>query len=133
MRTCITPSSRARCPMRPKNRSIQVENLFELQIVEVTSPTDVRIGDYLNLKDVALRRRIEPERGLYMAESTYVIERALRAGHIPRSFLTSEQHLPLIRDVVAQLPALGAAGAARVIPVFVAAAADLEGITGRSE
>src|SRR5690625_5962986 len=65
-----------------------------------------------------------------MSESTYVIERALRAWHIPRSFLTSEQHLPLIRDVVAQLPALGAAGAARVIPVFVAAAADLEGITG---
>src|SRR5690625_5689579 len=65
-----------------------------------------------------------------MAESTYVIERALRAGYIPRSFLTSEEHLTLIRDVVAQLPALGAAGAARVIPVFVAAAADLEGITG---
>lgn len=107
-----------------------MRNLFDLQIIEVSAPDDPRISDYRNLKDVALRRRIEPERGLYMAESTYVIERALRAGHIPRSFLTSEQHLPLIRDVVAQLPALGAAGAARVIPVFVAAAADLEGITG---
>lgn len=107
-----------------------MRNVFDLQIIEVSAPDDPRIADYRNLKDVALRRRIEPERGLYMAESTYVIERALRAGHIPRSFLTSEQHLPLIRDVVAQLPALGAAGAARVIPVFVAAAADLEGITG---
>jgi len=116
--------------MRPKNRSIRVENLFELQIVEVTSPTDVRIGDYLNLKDVALRRRIEPERGLYMAESTYVIQRALGAGHVPRSFLTSPQHLPIIKDVVAQLSAVTTGGQAEVIPVFVAPDAVLEQITG---
>ena len=37
------------------------------------------------LKDVKLRSKLEPERGLYMAESTNVIERALRAGHNPRS------------------------------------------------
>ncbi len=116
--------------MRPKRRSIRVENLFELQIGEVTSPTDGRIGDYLNLKDVALRRRIEPERGLYMAESTYVIQRALAAGHVPRSFLTSWQHLPIIKDVVAQLPTESTGGQAEVIPVFVAPDAVLEQITG---
>lgn len=82
----------------------RAQTLSNLRQVVILDPHDPRIADYQNLKDVALRRRIEPERGLYMAESTYVIERALNAGHRPRSFLTSQRHLPLIEDVVAQLP-----------------------------
>lgn len=47
------------------------------------------LDDYRDLTDVALRRRLEPERGLYMAEGAKVIERALAAGHRPRSILVS--------------------------------------------
>lgn len=104
--------------------------LSEQEIIEVSSPEDPRISDYQNLKDVSLRRRLEPELGLYMAESTYVIERALGAGHAPRSFLTAPKHLPQIMDVVAQLPSpISAAWSGRV-PVFVAPAEVMEQITG---
>ena len=52
------------------------------------------LDDYFRLTDVHLRRLLEPERGVYMAESTKVIERALQAGHQPRSFLSSPRWLP---------------------------------------
>ena len=35
----------------------------------ITDPADPRLADYVSLTDVALRRRTEPERGLYIAES----------------------------------------------------------------
>ena len=59
-------------------------------IIELTSAdlsADPRLDDYTRLKDVKLRSKIEPEHGLYMAESANVIERAIQAGHQPRSFL----------------------------------------------
>ena len=45
-------------------------------IIELTSAdlaADSRLDDYTRLKDVKLRSKIEPERGLYMAESANVI------------------------------------------------------------
>lgn len=88
----------------------------------ITDPSDPRLDDYRGLTDVALRRRIEPERGLYMAEGAKVIERALAAGHRPRSVLTSERWLPGIRH------ALEAAGIDA--PVHVAPEAVMESVTG---
>ena len=38
-------------------------------IYPVTDPDDERLADYFRLTDVALRRRLEPAQGLYMAES----------------------------------------------------------------
>jgi len=104
--------------------------LSDLELFDINSPDDERISDYQNLKDVSLRRRIEPELGLYMAESTYVIERALGAGHIPRSFLTARKHLSQIEDVVAQLPAVVRAAWPGGVPVYVAGDELLEQITG---
>ena len=49
----------------------------------IDDPADPRLADYVGLTDVALRRRTEPERGLYIAESEKVIRRALAAGHRP--------------------------------------------------
>ena len=65
-------------------------------IIELTSAdlsADPRLDDYTRLKDVKLRSKIEPEHGLYMAESANVIERAIQAGHQPRSFLMSARWL----------------------------------------
>ena len=53
--------------------------------------TTTALADYARLTDVALRRVTEPEGGLYIAESSKVIERALAAGHVPRSVLMTEQ------------------------------------------
>ena len=58
---------------------------------ESESADDPRLADYRDLTDVALRRVLEPEGGLYMAESAKVIARALGAGHRPRSVLVQEK------------------------------------------
>ena len=81
------------------------------------------LTDYVGLTDVALRRRTEPERGLYMAESEKVIRRALAAGHRPRSYLMAERWLTDLADLVE--------GAERDrVPVFVGPDDVMEELTG---
>ena len=71
---------------------------------QITDPQDPRLADYVALTDVALRRRIEPEGGLYIAESEKVIRRALAAGHRPRSYLMAQRWLTdLLRTPEARL------------------------------
>ena len=74
---------------------------------QITDPQDPRLADYVALTDVALRRRIEPEGGLYIAESEKVIRRALAAGHRPRSYLMAQRWLTDLGDVVADAEAHG--------------------------
>lgn len=92
-------------------------------IVRVTDPDDPQVEDYLRLTDVALRRRLEPERGLYLAESEKVIRRAVAAGHRPRSYLLAERWLADLADLVADAERDG-------VPVFVAQDAVIEAMTG---
>ncbi|MBW8173218.1 RNA methyltransferase [Ornithinimicrobium sp. Arc0846-15] len=89
----------------------------------IDDPSDERLRDYFNLTDVALRRVIEPERGLYLAESEKVIRRAFGAGHQLRSLLMGQRWLEDLEDVVADAIAAGA-------PVYVAAADVIESMTG---
>ena len=89
----------------------------------ITDPTDPRLADYVALTDVALRRRTEPERGLYVAESEKVIRRALAAGHRPRSFLMAERWLTDLADVVADAREGG-------IPIYVGEHDVIEALTG---
>ena len=91
----------------------------------VTDPADERLADYVSLTDVALRSRQEPARGLYIAESSTVLGRALAAGHRPRSVLLSPRWLPDLERLLAGLPADDA-----VVPVYVAEEPVLEAITG---
>ncbi len=89
----------------------------------ITDPADERLADYVRLTDVALRRRAEPERGLYIAESEKVIRRALAAGHRPRSYLMAERWLTDLADVVARAEGEG-------VPVFVGDRDVIERLTG---
>ena len=91
-----------------------------MQLVPVDDPADPRLTDYLHLTDVALRRVSEPEGGLYIAESSKVIRRALQAGHRPRSVLLQEKWLP---DLVPLLEGVD-------VDVYVAPPELLEQITG---
>ena len=95
-----------------------------MHVLPVTDPADPRLTDYVGLTDVALRRRIEPERGLYIAESSTVLGRALGAGHRPRSVLCSPRWLPDIEELLAGRPQ------APDLPVYVADVGVLEQITG---
>lgn len=98
--------------------------MSETKVVTIDRADDPRITDYMNLTDTALRRTIEPQRGLYMAESTAVIERSLDAGHDPRSFLTSSRHLDAV------LGAISRHDRARLAPLYLAEDHILEKITG---
>ena len=88
------------------------------------------LADYTSLTDVALRRRLETERGLYMAESTKVIARAVEAGHAPRSFLMAERHYQQMRPLIAAAVGCGGADDGGDVPVFLAPEEVLESITG---
>jgi tRNA G18 (ribose-2'-O)-methylase SpoU len=99
--------------------------MLGVPVIRIDDAADERLGDYVSLTDVALRRRIEPERGLYIAESSTVLGRALAAGHRPRSVLCSSRWLA---DVEAMLD--GDGDDAAEVPVYLAETDVLEAITG---
>lgn len=80
------------------------------------------LADYAGLTDVVLRRLSEPAGGLYIAESTKVIARALAAGHQPRSFLVLEKWLSDLEPLAAQFD----------VPIFVGDDELLSSLTGFS-
>jgi tRNA G18 (ribose-2'-O)-methylase SpoU len=88
--------------------------------VVVDDPADPRLADYFALTDVSLRRRLEPEHGLFIAESEKVIRRAVAAGYPVRSMLLSERWLESVADVIASTEA----------PVYLADTAVLAELTG---
>jgi tRNA G18 (ribose-2'-O)-methylase SpoU len=69
-------------------------------IVRIEDLSAPGLADYNRLTDAVLRRMSEPARGLYIAESTKVIQRALAAGHRPRSILLQEQWLADLEPLV---------------------------------
>ncbi len=98
-------------------------SVVELDASRAPGEDDARLRDYTDLTDVALRRALEPAGGLYMAESTTVVRRALSAGHRPRSLLLAPRWLGDAADVVEAVLAAGA-------DVLVAPEARLREITG---
>jgi tRNA G18 (ribose-2'-O)-methylase SpoU len=88
-------------------------------LVEISDLEDPRLADFAHLTDVALKKS-GGEHGLYLAESLLVLERALRAGHEPRSVLALGGSVD---------DALGVLGD-RDVPVFVGDPALLEQLTG---
>ncbi|MDR0626151.1 MAG: RNA methyltransferase [Bifidobacteriaceae bacterium] len=77
---------------------------------------------YYRLTDVALRRRIEPERGLFMAESAEVIGRALDAGMEPYSLIMTPKWAAALDRLLERLDP--------GVPVYVASDEVLHQVTG---
>ena len=90
-------------------------------IIHLADAADPRVSDYTSLTDVQLRKTREPAEGMYIAESSRVLRRALDAGHQPRSFFLAEKWRDDLSDVLAAYPD---------VPVFVGTAQILEDITG---
>lgn len=71
-------------------------------IIPISDLADPRLADYSHQTDVALKKARGTEHGLYLAESALVLERALRAGHRPRSVLalggSVEEAVALVGD-----------------------------------
>ncbi|MCY7412180.1 MAG: RNA methyltransferase [Salinibacterium sp.] len=91
-----------------------------MQIIPVAGLGHAGLADYTDLTDVALRRVSEPAGGLYIAEGRKVIERALAAGHRPRSLLLQRQWIQDFEPLVAEWD----------IPIFVAEPEFLKELTG---
>ena len=87
----------------------------------LATASDPRVRDYTSLTDTALRRRREPAEGLYIAESSKVLRRAVDAGHRPRSFFLADKWLPELGDILERFPD---------VPAYVGEPALLEEITG---
>ena len=62
-------------------------------IIEITDFLAPELDIYARLTEVQLLNRFEPEKGLFIAESPKVIQRALDAGCIPVSMLVEDKHI----------------------------------------
>lgn len=102
------------------------------RIVFFDDPADERVKDYTSLTDVRLRTLMEPEGGLYIAESTKIIERALAAGHRPRSFLMNRHWFVQLTELLASAGGDGGPGDdnAADVPIFIGDDDAVEDLTG---
>ncbi|GAA1917996.1 TrmH family RNA methyltransferase [Nocardioides hwasunensis] len=89
-------------------------------LVEVSSPDDPRLADYRDLRDVELRKTLEAEHGLFLAEGEKVVRRAVEAGFEARSFLMAPRWLDGLGDVLARSDG----------PCYVLSEALIEQVTG---
>ena len=64
-----------------------------LNIIPITEFSSSELDIYARLNENQLLNRKEPKKGIFIAESPNVIERALNAGCIPMSILMEEKHL----------------------------------------
>lgn len=96
-----------------------------MPVVHVDSLDDPRLDVYARLTEAQLRNRLEPEKGIFIAESGKVIERAFAGGMEPLSLLMEEKWLESTAGLIAKMEA-----AHPDLPVFVAPHEQLERLTG---
>ena len=62
-------------------------------IIEITDLSAPALDAFARLTEAQLRNRLEPEKGIFIAESPKVITRALNAGYQPVSLLMERRHI----------------------------------------
>ena len=97
-----------------------------MQFITIDSIDDERVAAYTNLTEIQLRNRLEPERGLFIAESPKVIDRARAAGREPISLLVEE---PWIEGMSQTFDVVDKRWGTD-IPVYVASPEQLRQLTG---
>lgn len=97
------------------------ESDYAHRVHDISELSDPRLDDYLRLSEAALRMRSDIENGIYIAESTMVVQRAISMGHVPRSFLLARKYLPQLEAEFARFPE---------VPIFVGEDAQLQALTG---
>lgn len=98
------------------------KEMFMPNIIEIQNAALPELDVFARLTEAQLRNRLEPEKGLFIAESPKVIERALNAGYEPVSLLMERKHITgQARDILARCGE---------IPVYTADREVLAGLTG---
>lgn len=96
-------------------------------IINVPTIDDPRLDAYARLTEVQLRNKLEPEKGMFIAESSKVIERAVAGGMQPLSLLMEEKFLtgmqPIIDEISRRYPGLD-------LPAFILPHGQLKKLTG---
>lgn len=91
-------------------------------IINITDFSATELDVYARLNEIQLFNRHEPEKGLFIAESPKVIERALDAGYEPISFLVEDKHIDTqAKDLIARC---------NDIPIYTASFDVLTNLTG---
>lgn len=91
-------------------------------IIEVSDLTLPALDVFSRLTEAQLRSRVEPQKGIFIAESPKVIERALDAGYEPVSLLMERPHITgQGREIIARCGD---------IPVYTAERELLSSLTG---
>lgn len=98
-------------------------------IERIESLEDPRLDCYARLTELQLRNRLEPERGIFIAESDKVIDRALTAGYQPLSLLIPEHRLERMHELVEHIGG-NKPEAEDGLTVFVAPAEQIEQLAG---
>ena len=62
-------------------------------IHEITTLSDPRLDIFASLTEAQLRNRLDPTRGIFIAESPKVIRVALQAGYTPQALLCERKHI----------------------------------------
>ena len=92
------------------------------QIIEITSLDQPGLEVYTSLTQAQLRNRLEPEKGVFIAESPKVIARALEAGCQPLSLLMERRQIEGgAKEIVARCGD---------VPLYTADREVLAGLTG---
>ena len=92
-------------------------------MIEITSLNDERVSMFSRLTEAQLRMELEPEKGLFIAESPKVIRVALDAGWEPTALLCERKHIEGdARDIVARI--------GTDVPVYVGSRELLAQLTG---
>ena len=91
-------------------------------IIEIQNAALPELDVFARLTEAQLRNKQDPEKGLFIAESPKVIERALNAGYEPISLLMEQKHIT--GDAAEIIARCGD------IPVYTAEREVLAGLTG---
>ena len=76
-----------------------------MDAVPIDRPDDSRIADYVDLSDPELRRRVEEDRGFFIAEGPVVIRTLLGTSHRVRSVLVTPHQRAALADVLGSVDA----------------------------
>lgn len=97
-----------------------------MRFIHLDSIDDERVAAYTNLTEIQLRNKLEPSKGLFIAESPKVIDRALAAGREPISLLVEEPWIEGMSETFNVIDERWGAD----IPVYVASPDQLKKLTG---
>ena len=96
-----------------------------MKIIRINSVDIPEIGVYSQLTEAQLRNRLEPEKGIFIAESLKVVRIALRCGMTPLSFLAEQKYVnEQLPQIMEEFPAC------EDIPVYCGERGILARLTG---